>query len=240
MEPYIYVSNNPIRYVDPNGMEPQDWIFHFRNGLFTGMTDTGKGSAIIFDINGKHQSLSPRGKSNQMYFSAVVSYITGKVNPKLNSRYEITPEGSTTGGYHTNNTNNITITDRSFLFNNYNDIISNTEHENDHFEQGPTRSFLDHADVYFRQAASKTFSKTSPEHKRSNAAGYAQRLLNSYVKNEIDLFSYEDKIDEYNKLNPNNKLIRNGASKPMDETISIERSKANEVIKYDKTLKFSD
>lgn len=208
MEPYSYVSNNPVNMVDPTGMKGEDWIFHFHNETFIGVTDTGKGSAIRFKINGKEMSLNPRNAANSKYFAIVSKYIVGQVNAKLNVSYKIVDEKSRTGGYHVSNTNNVTITDRSFETNNFYDIKSNAIHEDDHYKRGPVRNYLDHVETYFNEARSKNFSKTSISKRHGHAIATAQRLINAYANGDFggDGNAFIEYVNEYNILNPDFKL----------------------------------
>jgi len=219
----VYTMNNPINLIDPTGMAPEDWIFYFAGGKYIGMIDTGKGSAIRFNIGGKESSLNPRSTNNKFFFTTVSKYASNKINPALNASYKITPEGSTTGGYHEANTNNITFTDRTFMYNNYYDVLSTAEHENFHDKFGKVSNFKDHANVYIEQAKSDTFQNTSSEYKRSHAGATVQRLLNAYVNDEIDFKTLKKTASKYNSLNPDNKISWNRMkrSDPKNETLDV-------------------
>ena len=50
LNPYVYCAGNPVRYVDPDGMNP---IFN-RKGVFLGVDDWGmQGDALFFDMEEK-------------------------------------------------------------------------------------------------------------------------------------------------------------------------------------------
>lgn len=227
MTPYQYVNNNPVNMIDPTGMKGEDWIFHFMNGSLLWFEDTGKGNNIYFNIDGVKMSLSPE-KSG--FYTAVVNYIGKSLNPDVNYKYSNVM--TNTGGKFNYETNTVTVTNNAFKFHNYFDVVSVIEHELIHKKNGSSRGFIDHANVYFEQASSKTFNKTSEKFKASHSTQYAQRLLNAYVEGEIDSFDFDSNIKKYNKLNPKYQISRNNAQKPKDDILKVDNT--SEIINYKK------
>nr|WP_298002090.1 hypothetical protein [uncultured Flavobacterium sp.] len=209
MEPYLYVGNNPIHYVDPTGMSKDDWIFYFTNGFLTGFGDTGKGSAIHIVNDGK--SYNPNSFSDLQRKSQrnqIVNYVGKKINNKVNFSYK---ELNNKGGHYDKNNNEIVVTHSTLNQNNIYDLTSVIVHEDLHYQRGNTKSFKDHALVYKDQAKHESFSKSSDANKYTNATGFAQRIINAYADGDYggntDAF-YKD-IKEYNKLNPQYQVTPN-------------------------------
>ena len=110
------------------------------------------------------------------------------------------------------------------------------EHELFHKKEtvnGDNYKFKNHVDVYMKQASTDIFKKTSREYKSSHAVAIAQRILNAYVDGDYDNSSFVKKVNEYNLLNPENKIsiIYGGST---EKTILKVKSKQ---IKFNPNLK---
>ena len=226
---YVYTMNNPINLVDPTGMAPEDWIFHFVGGQLMRMEDTGKGSGIYIVNDGV--SVIGRKPYNQRIseMNQITKFIGERVNKDLNYSYAEVYDSK--GGWYLNN--NVTITNNSYQFGNYNDVISSIEHEILHHKFGATKTFKDHVNVYLEQAKSDTFKKTSSEYKNTNAQSFAKRALSAYISGDYNQEMFKDVVKEYQKYNPKNRI--NIKWSPTIEAISIEVN--NYEIKYDEKMK---
>ena len=233
MEPYLYVGNNPIRYVDPTGMSKDDWIFYFTNGFLTGFEDTGKGSAIHIVNDGK--SYNPNSFSDLQRKSQrnqIVNYVEKKINNKVNFSYK---ELNNKGGHYDKKNNEIVVTHSTVNQNNIYDLTSVIEHEDFHFQNGSVNSFKDHVKVYMQQAGTSAFQKSSDGNKYTNAVAIGQRMLNSYVADEIDGQQFTNMANDYNKLNPSNAININWSSSADKTSVTIGQHKKEYY--YDKNLK---
>lgn len=235
MEPYIYVSNNPINMIDPTGMEPQDWIFTFTNGWLTGFRDTGKGNKMqIININKPFYPSAPfSNMQNINERNQIVNYVGKKMYDKV--QYSYAEMQGKKGGHYDANNNEILVTQNTFRTNNLFDLQNVIEHEIFHAKNGPVNNFMDHVKVYMQQAKTSTFQKTSLENKFGNAKATGQRLLNAYVNGEIGTFEFDDKISEYNSINSQFQLERTSGVKSKDDVLKIKGQ--NVEIRYNKQLK---
>ena len=165
----------------------------------------------------------------------LVKKIGESIDPTTNYFYSNTFDS--TGGSYDYDNNVVMITNKSFQFYNLNDVKSTIEHELLHKKFGKAETFKDHVDVYFNQAKSGTFKKTSDKYKAAHSVAYGQRLLNSYVKGEIASDDFDNQIAEYNLLNQNFKISRNNAQKPKDDSLKVANINVN--IKY-KEMDYGD
>lgn len=139
------------------------------------------------------------------------------------------------GGNYNHKTNTITVTNNAFRYNNVYDVMSVIEHEVIHQkDKGVVKSFFDHVRIYTEQAKSDTFKKTSKEFKRSHSIAVAQRLLNSYVTQEIDYRTFKETLSDYNKINTSSPISFYGTAErdPYTQIVKV----GSKTIEYDKDL----
>lgn len=143
------------------------------------------------------------------------------------------------GGNYNHKTNTITVTNNAFRYNNVYDVMSVIEHEVIHQkDKGVVKSFFDHVRVYTEQAKSDTFKKTSKEFKRSHSIAVAQRLLNSYVTQEINYRTFKETLSDYNKINTSSPISFYGTAErdPYTQTVKL----GSKTIEYDENIKINE
>src|SRR5690606_26763247 len=143
------------------------------------------------------------------------------------------------GGNYNHKSNTITVTNNAFKQQNIYDVMSVIEHELIHQkDKGVVKSFRDHVRVYTEQAKSDTFKKTSKEFKRSHSIAVAQRLLNSYVTQEIDYRTFKETLSDYNKINTSSPISFYGTAErdPYTQTVKV----GSKTIEYDENIKINE
>lgn len=217
MEPYLYVGNNPSMFTDPTGMSKQQG----RDPKKKRDTPLIDGSSLVF--------------SNSLYKNQneIIQRLGKKIGTNANFQYINVSDDR--GGNYNHKTNTITVTNNAFRYNNVYDVMSVIEHEVIHQkDKGVVKSFFDHVRVYTEQAKSDTFKKTSKEFKRSHSIAVAQRLLNSYVTQEIDYRTFKETLSDYNKINTSSPISFYGTAErdPYTQTVKV----GSKTIEYDKDL----
>lgn len=187
-------------------MSKEDHIFTFSGGKLISMVDTKIGNALVFNINGRNQSLNPSSIGNGTYFRQVSEYYAREQGFKGDVNYNIEPEGGKRGGFYSSASKSITMTDITYLNSqNIYDIKSTVGHEVGHSKsKDPVSSFLEHAGVYLRQ----DLEGTSDDYKVNNANQFVNRVLNAFDSSKIDSDGMSKAIENYNDKNNGGVKIR--------------------------------
>ncbi len=214
INPYMYVANNPINAIDPDGRD----IIHLNGkGSIIKVVNDNKSHITIMD-GGKVRSLSDYSISKSWFGSNnrarqsvanIVGYYANKIGVE---GVGATNEEGGIAHYNSNN-NKIWIAPTgdngtvSSLLNDKNNLINVLVHEREHRidnANGIKTSFESHVDVYIRQMSDESFSGTTEDFQKnmigtmaSYLGGIRSRsarseLINKFNNNNVGGYKLED------------------------------------------------
>jgi RHS repeat-associated protein len=205
---YMYCGNNPIAFVDPDGM---DRIYSSSGRL---VRDTGVGSKIM--VQTKH---GLRYLSGLDYSKKGTRYAVSRIIAKeallrcYTGYYGVRSMDEEDTGAYTNRANTIWTNTKQLTkgtYDDYKDLGSMLDHEGnpDFGHRGEKNrdnyNFVSHANVYLGQSQTDDFNSTSDDNKYSVATGFVNRMYNAYLNKEITFEGLKSEVGRFNKLNAKN------------------------------------